>query len=263
MKYGFIGCGNMGGALARALSKTTKNIMLSDYLPEKAKELANELGCSFGTNEDVANNCDRIFLGVKPQVMRETVAEISDVIKNKKPLLITMAAGLKLDTITEFVGDKVPVIRIMPNTPVSVGAGMILYCRNSLVSDGDLQSFVSDMKYSGTLDLIDEELIDAGCSVSGCGPAFMFMFIDALAKAGESIGLSREQAIKYAATTMLGSAKLLLNSDKTPEELKQAVCSKGGSTIMGVNTFEDGGLYELTEKAVNASFERNKELGKQ
>lgn len=263
MKYGFIGCGNMGGALARALSKTTKNIMLSDYLPEKAKELANELGCSFGTNEDVANNCDRIFLGVKPQVMRETVAEISDILKQKKPLLITMAAGLKLDTITEFVGDKVPVIRIMPNTPVSVGAGMILYCRNSLVSDGDLQSFVSDMKYSGTLDLIDEELIDAGCSVSGCGPAFMFMFIDALAKAGESIGLSREQAIKYAATTMLGSAKLLLNSDKTPEELKQAVCSKGGSTIMGVNTFEDGGLYELTEKAVNASFERNKELGKQ
>ncbi len=263
MKYGFIGCGNMGGALARALSKTTKNIMLSDYLPEKAKELANELGCSFGTNEDVANNCDRIFLGVKPQVMRETVAEISDILKQKKPLLITMAAGLKLDTITEFVGDKVPVIRIMPNTPVSVGEGMILYCRNSLVSDGDLQSFVSDMKYSGTLDLIDEELIDAGCSVSGCGPAFMFMFIDALAKAGALIGLSREQAIKYAATTMLGSAKLLLNSDKTPEELKQAVCSKGGSTIMGVNTFEDGGLYELTEKAVNASFERNKELGKQ
>ena len=263
MKYGFIGCGNMGGALARALSKTTKNIMLSDYLPEKAKELANELGCSFGTNEDVANNCDRIFLGVKPQVMRETVAEISDILKQKKPLLITMAAGLKLDTITEFVGDKVPVIRIMPNTPVSVGEGMILYCRNSLVSDGDLQNFVSDMKYSGTLDLIDEELIDAGCSVSGCGPAFMFMFIDALAKAGALIGLSREQAIKYAATTMLGSAKLLLNSDKTPEELKQAVCSKGGSTIMGVNTFEDGGLYELTEKAVNASFERNKELGKQ
>lgn len=263
MKYGFIGCGNMGGALARALSKTTKNIMLSDYLPEKAKELANELGCSFGTNEDVANNCDRIFLGVKPQVMRETVAEISDILKQKKPLLITMAAGLKLDTITDFVGDKVPVIRIMPNTPVSVGEGMILYCRNSLVSDGDLQSFVSDMKYSGTLDLIDEELIDAGCSVSGCGPAFMFMFIDALAKAGALIGLSREQAIKYAATTMLGSAKLLLNSDKTPEELKQAVCSKGGSTIMGVNTFEDGGLYELTEKAVNASFERNKELGKQ
>ena len=161
------------------------------------------------------------------------------------------------------MGDKVPVIRIMPNTPVSVGEGMILYCRNSLVSDGDLQNFVSDMKYSGTLDLIDEELIDAGCSVSGCGPAFMFMFIDALAKAGALIGLSREQAIKYAATTMLGSAKLLLNSDKTPEELKQAVCSKGGSTIMGVNTFEDGGLYELTEKAVNASFERNKELGKQ
>lgn len=263
MKYGFIGCGNMGGALARALSKTTKDIMLSDYLPEKAKELANELGCSFGTNEDIVNNCDRIFLGVKPQVMRETVTEISNILKNKKPLLITMAAGLKIDTIVDYVGETLPVIRIMPNTPVSVGEGMILYCRNSLVSDGNLLSFVLDMKYSGTFDLIDEELIDAGCSVSGCGPAFMFMFIDALAKAGASIGLSREQAIKYAATTMLGSAKLLLDSGKNPEELKQAVCSKGGSTIMGVNAFEDGGLYELTEKAVNASFERNKELGKQ
>ena len=263
MKYGFIGCGNMGGALARALSKTTKDIMLSDYLPEKAKELASELGCSFGTNEDVVNNCDRIFLGVKPQVMRETITEISDLLKNKKPLLITMAAGLKLKAITDFVGENLPVIRIMPNTPVSVGEGMILYCRNSLVSDGNLLSFVLDMKYSGTFDLIDEELIDAGCSVSGCGPAFMFMFIDAMSKAGASIGLSREQAIKYAATTMLGSAKLLLDSGKNPEELKQAVCSKGGSTIMGVNTFEDGGLYELTKKAVNASFERNKELGKQ
>lgn len=263
MKYGFIGCGNMGGALARALSKTTKDIMLSDFIPEKAKELANELGCSFGTNQEIAVNCDRIFLGVKPQVMRETLLEITDILKEKKPLLITMAAGLKLATIVEFIGEELPIIRIMPNTPVSVGEGMILYCRNSLVADETLKSFVEDMRYSGTLDLIDEDLIDAGCSVSGCGPAFMFMFIDAIAKAGASCGLTREQSIKYAATTMLGSAKLLLNSDKTPEELKQAVCSKGGSTIMGVNAFEDGGLYELTEKAVKASFKRNQELGKQ
>lgn len=263
MKYGFIGCGNMGGALARALSKTTKDIMLSDYLPEKAKKLASELGCSFGTNEDIAKNCDRIFLGVKPQVMRETIAEISDILKETKPLLITMAAGLKIESISTYVGEELPVIRIMPNTPVSVGEGMILYCRNFLVSDDVMLSFVNDMQYSGTLDLIAEELIDAGCSVSGCGPAFMFMFIDAIAKAGVFCGLTRDQAIKYAATTMLGSAKLLLNSDKTPEELKQAVCSKGGSTIMGVNAFEDGGLYKLAQNAVNASFERNKELGKQ
>ena len=113
------------------------------------------------------------------------------------------------------------------------------------------------------MDKIEESLIDAGTAVSGCGPAYMFMFIDAIARGGVSCGLTREQAIKYAATTMLGSAKLLLNSDKTPEELKQAVCSKGGSTIMGVNTFEDGGLYELAQKAVNASFKRNKELGNQ
>lgn len=263
MKYGFIGCGNMGGALARALAKTTKDIVLSDFIPEKAKELAKELGCNADNNEYIAKNCDRIFLGVKPQGMRETLAEISDILKDKKPLLITMAAGLKTNTITELIGENLPVIRIMPNTPVSVGAGMILYCRNSLVSDEVLNSFVEDMKYSGALDLIDEELIDAGCSVSGCGPAFMFMFVDAIAKAGTSCGLTREQAIKYAANTMLGSAKLLLNSDKTPEELKQAVCSKGGSTIRGVNTFEDGGLYDLAQKAVEASFKRNIELGNQ
>ncbi len=263
MKYGFIGCGNMGGALARALANTTKDIMLSDFIPEKAEALAGELGCKFGTNKDIAENCDRIFLGVKPQVMRETLAEISDILKATKPLLITMAAGLKTDTITDTLGEMLPVIRIMPNTPVSVGAGMILYCRNSLVSDDVLDSFVADMKYSGTLDLIDEDLIDAGCSVSGCGPAFMFMFIDALSRGGVSCGLKSEQAIKYAANTMLGAAKLLLSSDKTPEELKQAVCSKGGSTIMGVNAFEDGGLYELAQKAVEASYKRNIELGKQ
>ena len=262
MKYGFIGCGNMGGALARALSKTTKDIVLADFSPQKAKALADELGVKSGTNSDVASGCERIFLGVKPQVMEEMLGSIKDILKEKKPLLISMAAGLTTDKICEMAGGDIPVIRIMPNTPVSVSEGMILYCANSLVGEQDIKDFVSDMRFGGMLDALDEELMDAGCSVSGCGPAFMYMFIEALAQGGEACGLPRDKAVKYAAATMAGAARLALTSDKTPEELRIAVCSPGGSTLEGVKVLNEARLTEIGIDTVKASYKRNIELGR-
>lgn len=261
MKYGFIGCGNMGGALATALSKTTNDILLSDFDSEKAKKLAEELSCKFGSNEDVVNNCESIFLGVKPQVMATVLEPLKQLFKDKKPLVITMAAGIKTEKIAEYCGCDLPVIRIMPNTPVSVGKGMVLYCTNDLVNQNDIEKFLSDMRFAGEFDCLPESLIDAGCSVSGCGPAFMYMFIDALAEGGVACGLSREKAIKYAECTMRGAAELALASGKEPEQLKREVCSPGGSTIEGVKKFEEGCLKECAINAVKASFKRNKELG--
>lgn len=262
MKYGFIGCGNMGSALATALSKTTKDILLADFNSEKARELAFILGVSFGNNEDIIKNCDRVFLGVKPQMMADMLASIKDLIAVHKPTLISMAAGLTTDAIENMAGGNVGVIRIMPNTPVGVGKGVVLYCANSLVDSSTLNGFADDMQHAGLVDELDEELMDAGCSVSGCGPAFMYTFAAAIAKGGMQCGLSNEQAIKYAAATMAGAAEMMLKSDKTPEELRDAVCSKGGSTIEGVKVLDSRGLEGIVADCVKASYERNKELGK-
>ena len=261
MKYGFIGCGNMGGALARALSKKTKDIMLADFLQEKAISLATELGVSLGTNEDIVRNCDRIFLAVKPQMMEKLLASLKDILQDKKPLLITIAAGLEIKKIEDFAGGNLPVIRIMPNTPVSVGIGLIMYTSNEL-AECFVSDFVSDMEYAGTLDKLDEKLIDAGTAVSGCGPAYMYMFLEALADGGVACGLPRDKALLYAAETMKGASELVLKSGKHPGELKDAVCSPGGSTIMGVKALEDGGLRASAVNAVIRAYERNKELGK-
>ena len=262
MKYGFIGCGNMGSALAKGLAKVTGDIMVSDFLKEKAASLAESLGCRIGDNTQIAAECERIFLGVKPQMMREMLDGIRVGLTIKKPLLISMAAGLEISTIENFVGKDVPIIRIMPNTPVSVGKGMIPYCRNALVDDNTLADFLYDMRYCGIMDAIDEKLIDAACAVSGCGPAYMYMFIEALADGAVACGLPREKALKYAAATMSGAAELALTSNAHVGELKDAVCSPAGSTIMGVKALEEGGIRAAAINAVKAAFERNRELGK-
>lgn len=262
MKYGFIGCGNMGGALARAVSKATKDIMLCDVTPEKAGVLGAELDVVTGDITQIANTCQFIFLGVKPQMMADMLCSIKDILQKKKPVLISMAAGLKTDKICELAGGEIPVIRIMPNTPVSVLKGMILYCTNSFVKKEDVDNFVADMGFGGILDELDEELMDAACSVSGCGPAFMFMFIDAIAKGGVECGLPYEKAVKYAAATMTGAAELALSSDKSLDELINAVCSPGGSTIEGVKVLREQGLTQTGIDTVKASYKRNIELGK-
>ncbi len=250
----------MGGALCRALSQTTKDIAVADFDTKKAEGLAKELGVTVSTNRQIAQSCERIFLGVKPQMMAEMLGEIKDVLSDKKPTLISMAAGLTTEKIKEFAGDM-PVIRIMPNTPVSVGKGVILYCLSG-VEESVVDDFVSDMRYSGKLYSIDESLMDAGCSVSGCGPAFMYTFVAAVAKGGAECGLSEQQAIEFAAATMMGAAKMLLTSNKTPDQLTEAVCSKGGSTIEGVTVLKNSEFEKIVVDCIKAAYKRNQDLGK-
>ena len=259
MKYGFIGCGNMGGAIATALSRATKDILLADH--SKAEALAAQLGCACGSNEEAAA-CQRLLLGVKPQAMGAVLEELQGILRDKKPVLITMAAGLEIATIEKMAGSKLPVIRIMPNTPVAVGKGVIQYCCNELVSEGMVADFLQDMRFAGLLDRIDEKLIDAACSLSGCGPAFAYLFIEALADGAVACGVPREKAMEYACATVAGAAEMVAVTGKHPGALKDAVCSPGGSTIEGVKTLEELGFRGAVMDCVAAAFKRNKELGK-
>ncbi len=261
MKYGFIGCGNMGGAIARALRQSTKDIALSDR-SGKAAALALELGLQYSDNATIAKTCDRIFLGVKPHMMKDVLLPLQKILADRKPILITMAAGLTMQQIEEFADIGLPVIRIMPNTPTAVGQGVIQYCCNDLVQDDVLQDWLLDMAPCGLLDPLEERLIDAASALSGSGPAYMYVFLEALADGAVACGVPRAKAMDYAAMTMVGAAQMYLQTHTHPGALKDAVCSPGGSTIAGLRALEQHGFRGAVMDCVIATFNRNKGLGK-
>lgn len=262
MEYGFIGCGNMGGAIAKALSKNIKDIMLSDFVAEKASNLACELGCAVGDNGQVFTSCKSVFLGTKPQVLANMLKNSLAEIKNSDPILISMAAGVSIGEIEEILGYKPRIIRIMPNMPVAVGKGMILYASNGRITQEEKEKFCLDMSSAGVVDELDEKLIDAGCALSGCGPAYMYMMIEALADGGVACGLPRDKAIKYASATMSGAAETVLAQMGHPEVLKDKVCSPGGTTIAGVSALEENGFRNACIQAVLKGYEKSKNMSK-
>jgi len=261
MKYGFIGCGNMGGAIARALANSTKDITVADR-SGKAKSLAAELGIGYSDNLTIASTCDRIFLGVKPHMMKDMLAPLKDVLAQRRPTLITMAAGVWISQIEEFVGCEIPVIRIMPNTPTAVGKGVTQYCCNAFVDSDVLSDWLADMAPSGLMDQLDEKLIDAASAISGSGPAYMYVFLEALADGAVTCGIPRAKAYEYAAMTMVGAAEMYLQTKQHPGALKDAVCSPGGSTIAGLRALEEHSFRAAAMDCVIATYNRNKELGK-
>ena len=261
MKYGFIGCGNMGVAVARALSRETKDILVCDR-SGKARALAQELGIGYGDSAAIAGSCDRIFLAVKPHMMQQCLAPLRDILAERRPLLITMAAGLEIRQIEDFAGTALPVIRMMPNTPTAIGKGMIQYCRSSLVTDEVLADWLRDMRFCGVLDELEERLIDAASALSGCGPAYMYLFLEALADGAVACGIPRAKAMEYAAMTMTGAAEMVLTTKQHPGALKDAVCSPGGSTIAGVRALEQHGFRGAAMDCVIAAYQKNRELGK-
>ena len=262
MKYGFIGCGNMGGAVTRALCNSTKEIMVSDR-SGKAKALAAELGICYGDNQTIASTCDVIFLCVKPHMMKDMLLPLQEILGQRKPLLVSMAAGLRIQTIEAFAGTRLPVIRMMPNTPTAVGKGVIQYCYNELVEETALQSWLRDMQPCGLLDPLEERLIDAASALSGSGPAYMYVFLEALADGAVACGIPRAKAMEYAAMTMAGAAEMYLHTKQHPGALKDAVCSPGGSTIVGLRALEQHGFRGAVMDCVLKTFEKNKELGEQ
>ncbi len=260
MKYGFLGCGSMGGAIARAVSQATRDILLTDR-SGRGRKLAEQLGVTYTDAAEMAAQCDRIFLAVKPQMMEAALSPLREILQRRKPLLITMAAGLSMEKIEAMAGGNLPVIRIMPNTPAMIGAGMTQYCRNSLVTSEMETEFLSVLRFTGRLDKLDEHLIDAASALSGCGPAYMYLFLEGLADGAVACGIPRSKAYEYAAATMEGAARLVLETGSHPGALKDAVCSPGGSTIQGVRVLEEKGLRAAAMDCVIAACEKSKRLG--
>lgn len=263
--FGFIGCGNMGGALIDAVAKSVapEHIYIFDRDVRKTADYSARLGVKSSYTEQIVLQCDYIFLGVKPQMFNTLFEELAPLLakREKKPVLVSMAAGISIAAVEAFAKVSCGVIRIMPNTPVSVGEGMILYAHNSL-DDAKLADFVDAMRFAGKLDQLDEEKIDAASALSGCGPAFVYLFAEALADGAVECGLPRDKALLYASQTLRGAAKLLLESGKHPGELKDAVCSPGGTTIAGVHALEEGRFRASAMEAVNAAYRRTLELKK-
>lgn len=195
--------------------------------------------------------------------MADMLGEIRDALLDRENpcVLVTMAAGLTIETIRRMSGVDFPVIRIMPNIPAAVGQGMLLCCSDGVAQE-QVDYFREKMSGAGVLDFIEEKMIDAGSAVSGCGPAFAAMLIEALADGGVACGLPRAKAQMYAAQTLLGSAMLIEKTGMHPAQLKDAVCSPAGSTIQGVRALENGGLRSAAFEAVIAAYDKTLELGK-
>ena len=260
IKVGFIGCGNMGGALAAAAAKCKDaEVLLYDKDTERAEALAERLRGK-AVSLDKVCGARLVFLGVKPNVIPAVADEVRDAIALSGAVIVSMAAGVSTSKLEAAFGD-VPVIRIMPNTPAEVGRGMILYTANTRGS-GAIPDFLEVMAAAGRCDAIEERLIDAASAISGCGPAFVYMFIEALADGGVMSGLPRDKAMLYAAETLIGAAEMVKQTGRHPGQLKDAVCSPGGSTIEGVKALEDGKIRGTISGAVVASYEKTLKLGK-
>lgn len=262
--FGFIGCGNMGGALALAASKVmpADQLAVCDADPAKTEFLTVEKKATSADLSTVAMQSEYIFLAVKPQGMAGLFDTLAPILKKRTDrfILVSMAAGIEISKIEQMAGVECGVIRIMPNTPVSVGEGMILYDVNNAVTDREIQGFLNGLSAAGRLDRIPERLIDAAGSLSGCGPAFVYLFAEALADGGVECGLPRDKALLYAAQTLLGAGKMLLETGKHPGVLKDAVCSPGGTTIAGVHALENGAFRADAMNAVKAAFEKTQAL---
>ena len=255
MKIGFIGTGNMGGALASAAARSGEvEVLLANRTKAKAEALVERIGAVVSSNEIIAREADHIFLlkGIAPALKERKSA----------PVLISMVTGPDIARIQKLAGGDYPVIRIMPNMPAAVGEGVIFYACSGNCDKAQQEAFLRYMAPAGKLFPLAEELHAAGSAVAGCGPAFAAIFLESMADGGVACGLPRASAIQYAAQMMLGTAKMVLETGQHPGVLKDSVCSPAGSTIQGVQTLEKCGMRAAVFDAVTVAYEKNVELKK-
>ena len=265
-KIGFIGIGNMGGALAQAVSRTVpgKYILVCSRNMAHAEAFAEENYFTLSGKTQIAKEADVIFLGVKPHQVAGVLEELSPILAERETpyLLVSMAAGVQCEQMEALLEGTPHLIRIMPNTPVLVGAGAIPYCLGTHATGADVEILLSLLEEGGKLSELPEALMDGASSVSGCGPAFVYLFIEAMSDAAVACGLPRALATELAAQTVIGAGEMVLQTAQHPGALKDAVCSPGGSTIAGVCALEEHGLRKAVQKTVLAAFEKNQKLGK-
>jgi pyrroline-5-carboxylate reductase len=265
-KLGFIGAGNMGEALLKGLLKTgaakPAQLFASARRPERVQELEKAYGIHGGSNNEVARAADVIVLCVKPQILDQVLRAISpDVARDK--LVISIAAGVPIAAIERRLHPPMRIVRAMPNTPATVGAAATAISLGEHATDADLATARTIFDSVGLTVQLEESQLDAVTGLSGSGPAYLFLIIEALADAGVKVGLSRRASLQLAAQTVLGSAKLLIESGQHPGMLKDGVTSPGGTAIAGLHTLEAGGLRNVLMNAVEAATRRSRELGEE
>ncbi|MBW1715579.1 MAG: pyrroline-5-carboxylate reductase [Deltaproteobacteria bacterium] len=264
-KIGIVGAGNMGEALISGLlhsrSSTPENIICSDIRKDKLKTVKEAYGVlTSGNNLNVVSASEIVVYAVKPQIMASVLRETAASLDMSK-LIISIAAGVPLSAIESCLNKDLRLVRVMPNISASVkeGAAAIAPGKHALKDDLKVAKAIFDSV--GKSVIIEEELMDAITGLSGSGPAYLFLIVDALADAGVKMGLSREDALLLSTQTVLGAAKLLMETNEHPGKLKDRVTSPGGTAIAGLHTLEQGGLRTTLINAVEAATRRSKELG--
>ena len=267
MKLGFIGTGNMAGAIMGGIIKNQifrpEEIIGADISPAGRERVKETYGINVtADNREAAKKAEVLILSVKPQYYAEAIAEIRDCVSDDQ-LIITIAPGKTLAWLEEQFGKPVKIVRTMPNTPALVGEGMTAACVNPYVTEEEKAYALKILESFGKVEIVPEHLIDAVVAVSGSSPAYVFMFIEAMADAAVADGMPRAQAYKFAAQSVLGAAKMVLATGQHPGELKGAVCSPGGTTIEGVAALEEAGLRRAVIAGQRACVKKSKEMSEQ
>ena len=261
---GFIGAGNMGGAMIGGICNSgiiaPSQLLASDYSKDVLSHLENTHGINTTSdNNEVACKSDILFLAIKPNKFAEVLPAIASSL-NKNCLVVSIAAGQSIHTIQTLLGSNVKIIRAMPNTPALVGEAMSALCCNALVNEQELAYVKNLFECFGKAEIVTEDMIDAVIGVSGSSPAYVYMFIEAMADAAVADGMPRQMAYKFAAQSVLGAAKMVLETGSHPAVLKDAVCSPGGTTIEAVAALEAGGLKGTVIAAQRACVQKSKDM---
>lgn len=264
MKLGFIGAGNMGSAIISGVLHSgvlsVKEIGISRRRPELSADFSAQGVFLTDSNEELVRRCDCIVLAVKPISVREVVQGVFEALHGK--LVISIVAGYTYEMLAGLLPNDTRFVCVMPNTPLSVSEGMSVICSRCTCTQEEFDFTQSLFRGAGKVAVVEERIYTAANTLSGCGPAFVFEFIEALADGAVRCGVPRKLAYELAAQTLIGSAKMVLDTGKHPGELKDAVCSPGGTTIEGVYALERGGMRAAVMEAVSASVEKTLRVAK-
>lgn len=263
-KVGFIGCGHMATAIIKGILDSgfidNNNVIASEITKETALAKKNELKIeTFTDNKIITKNSDVIVIATKPNSIKDVLNEIKNDITDNK-LIVSIAAGVSTKTIESIIGE-IPVIRVMPNAPAMLLEGMSGIVKGQYAKEEHVK-FVQDLLSNiGKCILVDEDKIDIVTAISGSGPAFFYKTINEIARAGEKLGLDYEKALLLSIQTAIGSAKIMLNSELTPEELIDRIATKGGCTQVGVDFMESANSKELFFETIKKTAQKAKDLG--
>ena len=266
LKIAFLGGGNMATSLVGGLVESghpPDDIVVSEPVAEKRRDLAERFSVgATADNREAAAASDVVVLAVKPQDMAEAVTGAAEAMRERGPLVVSIAAGTRIGRILEWLGYPAPVVRTMPNTPALLGCGATALFANEAVTDEQREAAETILESAGIALWVDDEgLLDAVTAVSGSGPAYYFLLMEHMIRTGEGLGLTGEQARALTLQTALGAARMALESGRTPEELRVGVTSPGGTTARALDLFREGGFGELVERALTGARDRSRELG--